>query len=70
MCAGSCDKIINEHLDYASISTPTNKSMNKDSSFGDNLEDVADSDLEIDNLMREPCPVIEECLVSAYYVEY
>ena len=43
----SRNKIVNEHLEDVSISTEITEAMTKNSSIGDNLEDVTSTDLEI-----------------------
>ena len=46
------------------------KTMTEYSSVGDNLEDVTESDLEKESLIRKPDLVIEYFMVSASYVKY
>ena len=61
--------MVNECLDDASIRTAAIEAMTKDSIIGENLEDVNESDLEIEELMREPDSVIEEFMVSTSHVK-
>ena len=49
--AWSCDEILNEHLKNPSISTDMTELMNEALSIVDNLEEVNDSDLEIESLI-------------------
>ena len=59
MSIRSYNKMVNEHLDDTSISTTITEAMTEDLSIGDDIEDVTDSDLEIESLMGELDSVIK-----------
>ena len=44
--------------------------MTRDYSVGDNIEDVTNSDLEVESLMREPDSLTEEFVVRDSQVKY
>ena len=56
-------------MDGESISLAATESMTEYSIIGDILEDVTDSDLEIEFFMKEPDSMIEEFMASASYAE-
>ena len=61
--------MVDENLDDASIIMAVTEAMPEDSSFGDNLEDLTNSVLETEILMREPDSSIEEFVVRYSYIK-
>ena len=64
MSIGSRDKRFNENLDNASTIIDMTKAMTENSSIVDNLEDVTDSCLQTESLIRAPDAAIEEFMAS------
>ena len=61
--------MVTERLDNSSISTAITEAMTEDSSIGENIEDAADWDIEIEILMKEPYSLIEEFMVSTFHAK-
>ena len=68
-----CNKFVDECLNDSSIimsmTEAINEAMTEDSIIDDNLEDMTNSCLEIERLMREPDSEIEDVVDSAYHVK-
>ena len=58
-----------ECLDYVSIRIAMNEAVTGDLSIGENLEDITDSDLEIEILMKIPYSRIDDLIVSTFYTK-
>ena len=58
-----------ECLDYVSIRIAMYEAVTGDLSIGENLEDITDSDLEIEILMKIPYSRIDDLIVSTFYTK-
>ena len=64
------NEMINEHLDDASTSVAITEAMTEDSGICNDLDDVNNSDIEIEILIKEPDSVIEEISASTSHIKY